>query len=210
MSHSFDALLIDAAGTLLHLREPVGQTYARLGRPYGVQRTPAAIQDAFVAAMKAMDVPMAGDGRVFWRRIVAAATGVDDPAYFEAVYAAFGASAWTLTPGALAGFDALRAAGVKVGMVSNWDTRLRAILEDLGVLARMDVAIISGEIGVEKPDPAIFRRACAQLGVAPARAVHVGDSRRKDVAGAQAAGCQAWKWPEEVGTFAEIQARILR
>jgi len=61
----------------------------------------------------------------------------------------------------------------------------------LGIEERFDAVVISGELGVAKPDVAIFRAALDHVGVAPDRALHVGDNLRTDVAGAQAAGLTA-------------------
>ena len=69
-------------------------------------------------------------------------------------------------------------AGLKLAIVSNFDTRLRPILEGLRLNELFDSIIISAEVGVEKPNPIIFERACQELGVLPAEAVHVGDDRR--------------------------------
>ena len=206
------ALLIDAAGTLLHLNEPAAATYARIGRSFGVQRSEVLIQRGFSSAMRAEhDGPRyVGDGRPFWRAVVAQATGCADPDYFEAVYAAFGAPAWSLAPGALAALDVLRAGGIAVGVVSNWDTRLRPILASLGVLERIDVAVISGELGVEKPDPRIFHAACRALSVSPAQSAHLGDSRRADVEGARAAGLLAWHFGTDIKSFAQLPGLLLR
>ncbi|MEL6349141.1 MAG: HAD family hydrolase, partial [Myxococcota bacterium] len=137
------AFLVDAAGTLLHLRESVGETYARIGGAFGVTRSPEEIQRGFRAAFRTAPAPMFGDGREFWRHVVTSAAGVEDDDYFEAVYAAFGAPAWSIAPDALQRFDDLRDAGVGVAIVSNWDTRLRAILKDLDVMAHIDIAVIS-------------------------------------------------------------------
>ncbi len=202
------ALLTDAGNTLLQLREPVGVTYARLGRPFGVRRGPQEVDDAFRAAFA---VPWtgpryAGDGRPFWRRVVALSTGCNDPDYFERLYAHYAlAEAWALAPGALACFGRLRARGVKVAVVSNWDTRLRGLLDEIGALAALDEAVISAEVGVEKPDPEIYRLACRRLGVAPEQALHVGDHPRKDVAAARAAGCRARLW-SELGGFEAVES----
>src|SRR5690606_33437145 len=96
-----------------------------------------------------------------------------------------------------------------VAVVSNWDVRLRSTLDALGVLRWIDAAIISAEVGVEKPRPGIFHRACERLAVDPARALHVGDDPQDDVRGATKAGCQALLWPREVGSFAALARRLL-
>ena len=69
-------------------------------------------------------------------------------------------------------------AGLKLGIVSNFDTRLRPILKELSLDQLFDAIVISAEVGVEKPNPTIFEAACQQLGVLPEEAVHVGDDRR--------------------------------
>lgn len=67
---------------------------------------------------------------------------------------------------------------MKLAIVSNFDTRLRPILQQLGLEQLFDSILISAEIGVEKPNPTIFENACHQLGVLPEETVHVGDDRR--------------------------------
>lgn len=76
-----------------------------------------------------------------------------------------------------------------LGIVSNgpseiqWYKVRRFHLEEL-----IDAIVISGDVGVHKPDPAIFRIALGRLSSSPGEAIHVGDSLRDDVAGANAAG----------------------
>jgi len=207
----YGALLIDAAGTLLHLREPVGVVYARLGGPHGLTRSPEAIDTGFRRAMRAPwpGRRFDGDGRPFWRFVVERATGLTDPEYFEAVYNAFGPGAWKVAPGALDCLEILSTSGVKLAVVSNWDHRLRSLLSTLGVLERIDLAIVSGEVRLEKPDPRIFEVTCKRLGVPPRFAVHVGDNRKHDVVGARTAGCTAWQYGRDIHSFAEIQQRVL-
>jgi putative hydrolase of the HAD superfamily len=76
-----------------------------------------------------------------------------------------------------------------VAVVSNWDVSLGAVLDRLGV--SVDAVVASAAVGAAKPDPAIFAAALDRLGVAPADAVHVGDSLEHDVAGARASGLRA-------------------
>ncbi|HEY4094326.1 MAG TPA: HAD-IA family hydrolase [Baekduia sp.] len=91
-------------------------------------------------------------------------------------------------PAALA---ALRAAGLRLVVVSNWDVSLHAVLAETGLAPLVDAAISSAECGAAKPDPAIFARALALAGdVAPAAAWHVGDTFEADVLGARAAGIE--------------------
>jgi HAD superfamily hydrolase (TIGR01509 family) len=93
--------------------------------------------------------------------------------------------------------EALRARGLKLGLVSNaFDppALLHRDLDQLGIAERIDVAVFSSEVGRRKPDPAIFERALETLGVEAERALFVGDSLAADIGGPAALGmhtCQA-------------------
>ena len=87
--------------------------------------------------------------------------------------------------------DALRADGLRSGLVSNAFDPPRLLhrdLEELGVAERLDAAVFSSEVGRRKPDPAIFLRALELLGVGPSEALFVGDRLYEDVRGAAALG----------------------
>jgi putative hydrolase of the HAD superfamily len=116
--------------------------------------------------------------------------------FLEAEHAAW-APARQLAATTHALLEALRDRGLKLGLVSNAidpPDLLHRDLEQLGVAERLDVAVFSSEVGRRKPDPSIFEAALTRLGVAPERALMVGDSVANDIAGAQALGlatCQA-------------------
>jgi HAD superfamily hydrolase (TIGR01549 family) len=98
-----------------------------------------------------------------------------------------------LTPSVAEVLGQLRDAGVRMGIVCDVGMTasdiLRDYLDHAGVLELFDHWSFSDEVGVYKPDPRIFAHALDGLGgVDPQRAVHVGDLRRTDVAGARAAG----------------------
>ncbi len=87
--------------------------------------------------------------------------------------------------------DALRVRGLRLGLVSNafdpgW--LVRADLAEMGLSERLDVAVLSSEVGKRKPHPEPFRQALAALDTAPEHALFVGDSRYHDVKGAGEAG----------------------
>jgi putative hydrolase of the HAD superfamily len=111
-------------------------------------------------------------------------------AFLEAEHAAW-APARALGGTTHALLDALRARGMKVGLVSNafdpgW--LLRRDLDQMGVGERLDAVVFSSEVGKRKPHPAIFQRALDQLGVAPEEALFVGDRLYEDVLGASEVG----------------------
>jgi HAD superfamily hydrolase (TIGR01509 family) len=88
--------------------------------------------------------------------------------------------------------ETLRERGLKTGLVANaWPDPprvLRADAEALGLAPLLDAMVWAAEAGARKPDPAIFLRACDELGVAPEAALHVGDDLVADVQGAAAVG----------------------
>ncbi len=86
---------------------------------------------------------------------------------------------------------ALRRAGHRLVVVSNWDVSLHDMLRETGLDAFVDGAISSAEAGAAKPDARIFERALALAGGHAAGALHAGDSVEHDVAGARAAGLRA-------------------
>ncbi len=87
--------------------------------------------------------------------------------------------------------DRLRASGVRTAIVSNSEGMLEGLFRRLGILDCFDAVVDSGLVGVEKPDPRIFRMACERTGTTPERALHLGDTMATDIDGACAAGMRA-------------------
>ncbi|KAI3452832.1 hypothetical protein Pfo_009495 [Paulownia fortunei] len=146
----------------------------------------------------------------FWKLVVSEATGCDSANYFEEVYEYYAnGDAWHLPEGAYETILCLKDSGVKLAVVSNFDSRLRKLLKDLNVLDLFDAVIISSEVGYEKPDEKIFRAALDHISVEASKAVHVGDDTKADKAGANAVGIDCWLWGADVKNFLDIQNRIL-
>jgi HAD superfamily hydrolase (TIGR01509 family) len=96
-----------------------------------------------------------------------------------------------VAPDTHAALGRLRAAGLRLGVVSNSDGRVEEALRAADLLRYFDVVLDSALVGVEKPDPAIFRAALDALDVDPEEALYVGDLYEVDVVGARAAGMSA-------------------
>jgi putative hydrolase of the HAD superfamily len=98
----------------------------------------------------------------------------------------------TLAPGALELLESLHGDGLRLGLVANnWPDPARLVRAELaehGVDGLFDAIALSGEVGVRKPDPAIFQHALGELGIAPAAALFVGDRLIDDIRGAAAVG----------------------
>ena len=201
---NYEAVFFDAANTLLYPYPSVGAVYAEVAARHGVTTTAEAVQAAFrrawTEAQAATDPVRYGvgepDGRRFWRALVRAtfaqiALPDDFEAFFDELYWLFSQPAvWRLYPECLAVLQALRRQGYTVGIISNWDIRLLDLLHGLGLMACVQHVSISAVVGWEKPHGHIFTHALDAVGVAPARAVHVGDSLHADVHGARQAGMQ--------------------
>jgi putative hydrolase of the HAD superfamily len=111
------------------------------------------------------------------------------PVIAERVYEAFGSpERWRPFPDVVPAFERLVAAGVRVGVISNWDSRLDSILDGVGLGRFVDAVVCSGTEGLHKPDPRIFEVACSRVGARPERSAHVGDHVYADVVGARSAG----------------------
>jgi putative hydrolase of the HAD superfamily len=99
---------------------------------------------------------------------------------------------WTvLEPEAEAALELARRTGLVTAVISNSNGTIAAILDTLGLSRHLDFVIDSSVVGVEKPDPRIFRLALARAGLSPGQAAYIGDLYSIDVVGARAAGLHA-------------------
>jgi FMN phosphatase YigB (HAD superfamily) len=97
-------------------------------------------------------------------------------------------SSWLVHDDVVPALSALRDAGAKLAIVSNWDSGLPALLTRLGLAGWFDAIVVSHLEGMEKPRPELFLRAVERLNGAPGDALHVGDVPGLDELGARAAG----------------------
>ena len=119
-------------------------------------------------------------------------------------------SACILFPDAAQTLSSLRAAGLKLGLITNGSVRMQSRkLECLALSPMFDTILISDAEGISKPDVRIFHRALERLNANPAQTVFVGDHPEVDVAGARAAGMQAiWRRDPSVSRMVEADAVI--
>lgn len=139
------------------------------------------------------------DGRIedYWRRYHAVMLGqLGVEAHREMLdrilASQFSSDSWEPFPDVEPMLTATRAiGGIRIGIVSDWGSNLRAIITELGLDRHVDFVLPSGAVGVAKPNPAFFRLALDEAGVEPHEALMVGDSYRADVRGAWSAGMDA-------------------
>jgi putative hydrolase of the HAD superfamily len=193
------AVLLDGLGTLVALAPPWPELERRLRAEHGLRLAPGDAERAFRTEMayyrahhcEGSDPEALADLRwrcaeVLWRELPAA---IRDALSIEQAGAAMLASLrFAAYPDALAALPALRERGLRLVAVSNWDVSLPAVLGEAGLADMLDGVLTSAAVGAPKPAGAIFQAALALAGVAPERAVHVGDSLEHDVLGARAAG----------------------
>jgi putative hydrolase of the HAD superfamily len=126
-------------------------------------------------------------------------------------------SSWSVYEDVLPTLERLTAGGLRLAVVSNWDSHLPTLLADLGLDRHFGALLVSAIEQTGKPDPAIFHRACERLGVRPAEALHVGDSLVEDYEGARGAGLSSLLLdrpgrhagaPDRVAGLAEVADRL--
>lgn len=186
-----DAVTLDAYGTLLRLRDPLGHLASQLRRR-GVDVAPERIERAFRAEvgyyvahhLSARDEDTLRALRVACADVFLGELGLDlDRREFAHAFA----YDYDLLPGAREAVVRLAACGLALAVVANWDVGLHEQLRRHRLAPYLPVAVTAAEVGLAKPDPAPFTVALERLGVAPGRALHIGDSEA-DRDGAAAAG----------------------
>jgi putative hydrolase of the HAD superfamily len=199
---AYRAVLFDAGETIVYPHPSFPELLARVVRQEGHDLDPAAIREK-VHVVADIFTTAATDGelwstspersRRFWDRVYRRLLGELGVPFGDGlatrIYATFtDIENYRLFPDVVPTLDRLKAAGLRMGVVSNFEEWLERLLESLGVTPYFEVRAISGVEGMEKPDPRIFRLALDRLGVEPSMAAHVGDSVRFDVEPANAVG----------------------
>jgi putative hydrolase of the HAD superfamily len=184
---------LDALGTLVHLDDPFERLAAELSIPYARAREALRAEMAYYREHHDIASDRAGlerlrDACTEVLRDALGGSPLDHGALRAALLAALRFRPYPEVPGVLRD---LRAAGVVLVVVSNWDVSLHDVMEQTGLRALVDGVLTSAEVGEAKPGGAMFRAALDLAGARPAEALHAGDSIEHDVAGALAIGMRA-------------------
>lgn len=211
---NIEAITFDATGTLMHCPS-LASLYSDALERHGVSISPAQVSRWFPVAWKESDcrVNLGGDRfadhpggeKGFWQDLVARLcrlAGQEAPNRFAAaeLYQVFArGSSWQLFAEVEPVLEQLQQDGFRLAVVSNWDRRLHALLDDLGLAGRFETIVVSSEVGHAKPDPRIFEEAVQRFELEPVQVLHVGDHRIQDYEGAAAAGLQSFLIDRENG-----------
>ena len=198
----YRAVFFDAGETLLAAHPSFPDLLATTLRAEGLETTPDAIRAALPAVASVFtEATERGDlwststerSRAFWAEVyrrLMRELGLPFPETLAGrLYATFtDVSNYRMFPDTVPVLEKLRAAGLRLGLISNFEGWLERLLDALEATHHFEVRLISGIEGMEKPDPRIFRLALARMGVEAREAVHVGDSVEYDVMPAAAVG----------------------
>ena len=196
------AVFFDAVGTLLHPEPSAADAYADTGARFGSRLPRAAIITRFRAAFRrqeerdrAVGYRTSEDREVGrWRAIVSEVLYdvSDRDACFLALYDHFARpDSWRLEPDAPATLRTLAARGLVLGVCSNFDHRLRALVAAVPELAGIHRLVISSEVGWKKPAAGFFAEVVRSAALSPEQILVVGDDEENDFEGALAAGFPA-------------------
>ncbi|XP_063215836.1 rhythmically expressed gene 2 protein-like [Bacillus rossius redtenbacheri] len=209
----FRLVTFDVTGTLLKFRMSPGEKYAEVAASFGLKVEPRILTANFKTHFRDMCVEhpnfglLTGIGwKKWWTDVVfktfdfgsgcatheveenilrsIAETLIDDYKKSEC---------WVVTNGSVSLLSNLKDLGICLGVVSNFDGRLKKVLESTGLRKYFDFVLASYEVGFEKPDARIFNNAlcCTQKVLQPNQALHVGNDPFLDYKGARNAGWNA-------------------
>jgi len=208
-SHGPDLKVIffDVVGTLIETRYCVGEIYSRVAGEFGFEAEPRILQLNFERSFRRQP-PLAFPAgtpeaalteleKGWWRNLVEAVfTSLGSfprfDQFFDEIFERFrGRESWRVFDDVAPALTELKRRGLKLGVISNFDSRLYDVLRACRLDHFFDSIHVSTRVGAAKPEPAIFQAAMNHYAVEARKAWHVGDSLREDVEGAMAAGVNA-------------------
>ncbi len=201
------AVFFDAVGTLIETRGSVGEIYGRVAREFGFEAEPRILRQNFESSFRRQP-PLAFPAgtpeaalieleKGWWRNLVRAVFDGLGPfprfeEFFDEIFERFrGREFWRVYSDVAPALAELKRRGLKLGVISNFDSRLYDALMACELDRFFDSVHVSTRAGAAKPDPAIFQAALNYHAVEAPQSWHVGDSLREDVEGAMAAGVNA-------------------
>jgi putative hydrolase of the HAD superfamily len=214
-----EAVTFDAGGTLIEPQPSVGAVYADVAARFGVTGlSPEKLDGRFAHVWR--DKKDFDYSRRAWFELVRetfAERAAELPdVFFPSLYQRFAEpDVWRVYDDVIPVLENLAARGLRLGVVSNWDERLRPLLHTLKLDRYFDVMIISCEVAFTKPSPVIFEHASRKIGASPQGILHIGDSVHEDFEGARLADMPSFllrrKGPStlhQIASLLEIEPRL--
>ncbi len=204
-NNGIKAVFFDAADTLFYINEGLGHVYSSVAAKYGSTPDPNLVKAAFSHAFHSAPPLVFGElpaedrkvsEKKWWYSVVENVfeeVGMFDrfDSYFDELFEVFRHGAWKLFPETQYVLTSLEGRGFKLGLISNFDTRVYDVCHRLGISRFFKSFVISSEAGFAKPSPQIFEIALKEQGVSAQESIHIGDSIEHDILGAKALGMHA-------------------
>ena len=212
------AIFFDAVGTLFYLTRTVGDHYALVGCEVGLTLDSRQLDRTFYKAWEqmpsrpAIDGPRPNDDKGWWGELVnlvldqvaPSLSELDRDNFFEIAYEHFAeAGVWELYPEVVDVLEKLQPR-FQLAVISNFDGRLRFILGHFGISKYFAHVFISSELGADKPDTEIFRRAVNLIDLKPNQVLHVGDDSERDWKAAAEAGLSVFKLDRQRNSLRDL------
>lgn len=203
-------IFLDAVGTIIGLKESVGSIYSSFAKAYGVTVDPVLIDQAFRSNFGKSRPLAFADAQIeeinylefsWWKNLVSSCfTTVgaieqfsDWDIFFAELYQYFATvEPWIVYPDVPIALEQWYFQKIQLGVISNFDSRLEPLLQDLALRDYFQSLTISSQVGIAKPNPEIFKLALAKHNCQPQNAWHIGDSQKDDYQGASGVGIKAF------------------
>lgn len=203
----YKAVFFDAGNTLLYTSPSVAEIYFTVAKEHGCQASVEEIREASKKAyleLKTTLLTTNPDHRAsdeedqkWWSKVVTAtfqqlgfSQHIDK--IIETLIGTFrNPEIWRLFPEVTEVLFQLKSKGYKLGIISNWSSALLSLCKALELEPYLDAILVSAVVGWEKPSPFIFQKALSTMGISSEEALHVGDTYRDDILGAQNVGMDA-------------------
>lgn len=203
-------IFLDAVGTVFGVRNSVGHIYSKIAQKYDVITIPKLIDSFFYQCFKSSPPLAFADKNheeikklefAWWQKIThqtfKQAGVIQDFAefddFFQELYHYFQTSKpWFVYPDVIPSLKLWRQQGIELGIISNFDTRIYEVLDELNLSKYFLTITISSLTGSAKPDAKIFTTALAKHNCDPENTWYIGDSIQEDYWGARYVGIKSF------------------
>ncbi|MBL1211125.1 HAD-IIIA family hydrolase [Geminocystis sp. GBBB08] len=210
INHQPQVIFLDAVGTIFGVKNTVGDVYTQIAKKYGANREAEIINNYFYQAFK-NSPPLAFETEneeeikelefEWWQNITYNTFNQDNKIqeftnfkdFFIELYNHFKTSQpWVIYDEVISSLNHWQKQGIELGIISNFDTRIYEVLDNLNLKQYFQTITISSITGVAKPHPKIFKIALAKHNCKPENSWYIGDSAKEDYWGAKSLGMQSF------------------